>query len=75
LRVLSGSDADDEAGVTSALATTPDGYFDTVGNDARDALRCMLGERRIPLELCEDQRHVPGLVAKVLAGDGSYAQP
>ena len=59
----------------SLYARTPDGFVDFL-ETARDALVCGNGsEVPLSIELCEERYRVPGLVAKVLAGDVTFRDP
>jgi hypothetical protein len=54
---------------------TPDGYIDYFGDEARSSLVCRFGVESLQLELCQERFVVPGLLAKILAGDFSFREP
>jgi WD40 repeat protein len=60
---------------TAAVAFTPAGYFEAIGNEARQEVLCFVGARRVATELCAESFEVHGLIAKVIAGDRSYEEP
>lgn len=64
--------------LSGGMVTTPDGYFDLFGRDA-DALRrlsrCASERWSMPLDVCEERFHVPGLFAKVMDGDEAFRDP
>lgn len=65
-------------GLTAVMAQTSDGYFDITGPDGdtlRRLSRCTVNSTYQPIELCEEQFRVPGLFAKVMAGDESFRDP
>jgi WD40 repeat protein len=58
--------------------TTSAGYIDLLGRDACAARKlavCHVGAMVWPLEVCEERFLVPGLLAKLQAGDTSYIEP
>ena len=58
--------------VKNGYVWTPEGFIDFVGPDADKAkafVHCQIGPNVYPFELCEEQFVVPGLRAKVLAGE------
>jgi WD40 repeat protein len=65
------------AGAHSGYALTegPDRRFEVFGEEAKQYLICRFGQLSYPFELCEERVTVPGLGAKVLAGDMSYLDP
>ncbi len=75
LRAVPGLGAHQLAGLVSG----PAGHLELVGPDAaaaRAALRCRLGARLYPLEVCSEQFEVPDLLEVVLAGrDPAEAEP
>jgi hypothetical protein len=62
-------------GGLSGAVVTPDGYLELVGESARSAVSCRVGPFSFPIEACEERLVVPGLLAKILAGDTSYRDP
>ncbi len=63
------------AGTKAGYVTTPDGYFDLEGDEARKAASCRIGSLSFPIDVCEERLSVPGLLAKVMAGDAAYTEP
>lgn len=57
------------------ISLAPSGHAELTGPEARPLARCRVGERLYPLELCEKDLVVPGLHAKVMAGDTSWKDP
>ncbi|MBI5535519.1 MAG: hypothetical protein HY898_22505 [Deltaproteobacteria bacterium] len=63
------------SGSKAAYATTPDGYAELMGEGARKVAVCRVGQLSFPVEVCEERFVVPGLLARILAGDAGYAEP
>jgi hypothetical protein len=65
------------AGAHSGYALTegPDRRIEVFGEEAKQYPICRFGQLSYPFELCEERVTVPGLGAKVLAGDMSYLDP
>lgn len=61
-----------------AFTPGPTPYIELLGPEAETAAEfpiCRIGSLSFPFELCRERFEVPGLFAKALAGDGSYAEP
>ena len=72
VRALTGHDAG------YALLPSAAPLVELIGPDlaaASAAFVCLAGARSFPFGVCRERFEVPGLVAKVLAGDASYADP
>jgi WD40 repeat protein len=64
-------------GLTARMAWVlgADGLVELFGDRASTYPLCRVGELTFPLDLCEERAVVPGLIAKVLAGDASERRP
>ncbi len=63
------------AEVGARIVLTPNGHADVVGRGARALVRCRVGAKSYPLEVCEERLVVAGLHARAMAGDASYLLP
>ncbi len=57
------------------LHSAPEPVIEIFGEEAKQYPICRFGELSYPFELCEERVTVPGLGAKLLAGDSSYLDP
>lgn len=66
------------AGADAAYVFTPDGFIEFRGRDpdvARAQPLCRIGPYAFDFAVCQERFEVPGLLAKVVAGDPTYRDP
>jgi WD40 repeat protein len=66
------------SGNAAGYAFTPSGHIDLVGPlacVARIYPVCRFGSLTVPFDVCEERSLVPGLIAKIHAGDASFTEP